>query len=310
MSMAKQQVSRQVVEKRTHVSIRRSLKRRTSKRPGASWRLNWPLLLGTVVFAAAIVPSAAYWRSVQVGRRQVSLLDRATELEAEQKWLDAAQVVHHYLSLFPEDAGARVRRAQDFDNAAVTVLQKARAIELYALAQELSPTDLDLRRRQIELLLEIGATPAALDKAGQLLHDSPDDAVGLRAKALALEAQSRRSGAPPVERVAEAFVEAIERNPADADLALRLARIYHDDSSAKFKTLNADRAAAVMNLLVARQPNSPSAWAARSRYRKQYGLPGADDDLARTLQLDPGFNLQHASNERPVREHTSKSDVP
>ena len=241
---------------------------------------NVRLLLRSAAAAAAIGAGAYYWHDFQAARNAVALLDRAGQMEKREQWLAAAQSIHRFLRLRPDDAGATVRLAEDFDRAAKSPREKSRAVEFFAAAIALAPQRADIRSRHLTLLFEAGDYLAALRHADELLKLEPNAPAALRIRALALLEQFQARGEATARAVARALETALDYNPADLALAVHLARLYRNQLN------SGERADRVLDLLVLQAADEARALLARYAYRREFGLAGADDDLERLLALD------------------------
>lgn len=289
--------------------------------------LNLPLLVGTLVALAILSPAAYCWHSFQLSRTADSLLEEADRLEQQGEHAKAAAYIHRYLQLRPDDAKVRVRLAKTFDKSASDPSSKLRAINLYYRALGLSQDEIDdvtrrdLRCRLAELLLEVARYPSAEAEADKLLEANDKDPEAWRLLALALDGQLRsgalaaRPGAGDREdavSVIGALDRAIQLNPTEIQLALALARICRDEDqicidekkalgkafsrvcpdgtqSAAEGELEQRRQLAdkLVDQMVTANPKSPDAFLGRCRYRIQYELPGAEDDLKSALEHGP-----------------------
>lgn len=260
--------------------------------------LNYRLLVATVVVLLAVAPAAHFWHARQARHNAAAVLARVDEAVADADWVKASQHLARYLRLRPDDANQRVRMAEIVDHFAITRAQREESLRLHAAAIGLAPERSDLVRRRAELSYELGYFADALRQANEMLAKHPDDPAVLRIKALSLAAQARTAGTTPSEETAHLFEKALRGLPNDVELAVVLADIYRDqmpvrragDETGRQK--KADLADRVLDRLVAAAPTSPEAFLARYQYRRQYELPGADDDLSRALALDP-------QNQRP-----------
>lgn len=288
--------------------------------------LNLRLLAVTLLVTAAGVPAVYFWHSYQLWRNAAALISQADGLEAEGKWPQAVTCFNRYLALRPDDVSARARLAKAFDQTATTAAQKGRAAQLYltaiALAAPQSPSD--LRLRHVELLLESQQHSGALTYADEFLTDFPEDAAAQRVKALALLAlwrnKTRNVGEQSISAPAvfEALEAASRKNPADPIVASELARFCRTqlhqlpalqrqaNAAANQETLAArigrlypslelqgltiedgeQLADAVMDRLVDAGRRDPLAWLARFEYRREFELPGGNDDLDRAVAVD------------------------
>jgi len=166
--------------------------------PASRRVLNLPLLFVTIV-AGLVLPIAAYgWHAFQLGRIAEAFMARATVLEEQEKWREAASYVYRYVELCPEYSDERVqaqlRLARVYDRSASTAAAKRRAIELYYEALGVAPEEEQpgLRYRLSELLLELGRFAQAEKEALTLIAADDQDAKALRVLALALYGQFQR----------------------------------------------------------------------------------------------------------------------
>ncbi|HUY91125.1 MAG TPA: tetratricopeptide repeat protein [Pirellulales bacterium] len=242
--------------------------------------LNIRLLVRSAAATAVMAILAYFWHGFQIDRNATALLDRAAQMEQSENWLGAAQSIHRFLRLRPDDVDAKIRLAEDFDQAAATTRDKTRAVELYATAIGLAPERADLRNRHLTLLLESGDYSAALRYADEMLEREPEGAPALRVRALAQLDQLQIRGDVAANEVAKSLEAAIELNPNDIQLGANLARLY------RASLQSGDQGDQVMDRLVERAGDQAAALLARYAYRRQFGLPGADDDLDLALAKD------------------------
>ena len=262
-------------------------------------QLNVWLLAGTAVMVAVFAPAAHFWHGSRVARLGEVFLERAAEREEEGAWQEASQNLTRYLQLQPDDASARVRLATVFDRAADSPQQRARSRDLHYHALGVAPPEDQpaLRRRLGQLLLSLEQFTAAELEAEALLEQAADDVEGLRIRALALIGQhssgalaSRRTAG---ESVGEALEKAVARLPADLELASALARVYREEpdllspeAAGWSQAQRARRADLVIDAMVDASGGTPDALLTRYRYRVQYGVAGAEEDLEAALAAD------------------------
>ena len=279
-----------------------------------------PLLLGTAIVLAVAAVGSYAWRSYQVRRLAPELLKQAQLLEQEGRLLEATQRIYQYLQINPDDTQATITLAETYDAAAEDISRKERAIELYAEAIREAPPQkkLDLRRRLAELLLEVGLfqartsdtevvqqrervagrLTAAGHEALEVLAEEPDDPDAARILAWSLLARHELDSAfelpPGIDSLGTAVQRAVDRNPTDIDLAVRLARIYRSDPELLEPSVqqqdDAERARLadeMIDRMVEADVDNPLVYLARSAYRQTYELPGDDQDLQTALELAP-----------------------
>ncbi len=177
-------------------------------------------------------------------------------------------------------------------------------MQLVQNAVKLAPERFDLRRREVELNLEMGDSAKAAERAAILIGGPPlgpeltaaDRAVALKLRANAIVRQfadEDQTESVPWQDTADALIAAIAENPSDISLAMELARVYRlrlKEPSLEERIVLADT---TVDQLVERNPDSASAWLQRYVYRRSYPRtddqqpPAAPDDadLEQALQL-------------------------
>jgi tetratricopeptide (TPR) repeat protein len=164
--------------------------------------LNVRLLVGTLVLLTCGSLAAMVLHRYQIQRTASALLDRSEALKQVHSYWLAADYIHRYLQLRPNDDRAIVQLARTYDLAAKNPNTKSRAIELYyraiGVAAASDQPDIQawvpgLRCRLAELLLDrgqddINSLPPAIEQASFLPAQEPDEdvsAIGWRVLALA-----------------------------------------------------------------------------------------------------------------------------
>jgi tetratricopeptide (TPR) repeat protein len=262
-------------------------------------------MIKTIALLMVVMPILYFWHHVQVQSSAAALLTRADELESKKNMAAASESLYRYLKYKPEDVEAHIRLATTYDKLAVTRREKSRALSLYARAIGLAPSDVGLRRRHMELLLERGDFTSALASAEKLIAAQKDDAIALKVRALALYANWVIQAAGDLDDVVAAFQAAIPANQSDVILAAQLARILR----VEVKPADISTADKVLDDLVQTNDRNAEAFLTRSLYRQEFGLPGTDEDLDHALALDPEkkhFQLMLAAAARGA----TKQDYP
>ena len=159
--------------------------------PRKVYHVSW-LLLGVSVAVLVFGGVGLYfWRNYQLGRIAVAFRDRAAALQQDSNWRLAADYLYRYVSMRPDDNSARVSLAEVYDKALPGGRPSSRSIELYYQALAVAP-DKDrprLRRRAIEMLLQVGRFLEAEREAQTILKSDGEDADAQRLLALALYRQ-------------------------------------------------------------------------------------------------------------------------
>jgi len=259
--------------------------------------INRRLLVATLIAVGAIAPALYLWHGHQVRRNAATLLQRASELEAEGRIRDAADYVSRYVNLVPNDAAARVRFARLYAKSAESPAQRRRAIELYYAAVGVTDgaTRLECRRELLPLLLDAERFEEVIQQAEMVLSASRDDRSAWRARGLALFAGYRdgslTSARADRRRVFDQVHSAWERQRDDIELAGALAIVYREHAELlpndqPHEAAEREQAAnGVMDLLIAASQRNPLAYISRHLYRRRYRLPGEEQDLERAVEL-------------------------
>ncbi len=260
--------------------------------------LNLRFLILSTAIVTVLGFSAYLVHRWQLYRTATALLQRASELEQTEDWLQAAEYVHRYLQLVPGANNERLRLAQDFERGARNAAQRARAVDLYYQALGIGGLrEASIRVSVGKLLLESGRHAEAELQADEILRAEPSDPQGLSLRAKARWAEyslgSYASRGTDQAQIIKTLSLAHDANPDDLQLGVMLASAYRDkelalrevfDTSEQERSRLADES---LNRIVRERPNDPDALLARFAYRKKWSLPGASDDLQRALSSSP-----------------------
>lgn len=281
----------------------------SAKRP-AQRTLNVSFLVCSIVVMGAVALSAYGIRAWQVSRTAQVFLQRAEQHEQDSKWFEAADYINRYLQLAPNAGSERIHLANTFAKGANTYSQRQRAIDLLyrAIGAGVAEEELALRKQVGEFLLQNGRYVEAADEADKVLalarKDSPEEAGGLRVRALALVRQYQTGAlgreASGSVKILDPLAHAYKRNPDDLVLAELLARAYLDEKLAIVEASSLDKktraklADACMDELIRARPKDPLAYVVRFRYRTDLNVAestpnveGAKEDLEEALKLGP-----------------------
>ncbi|MGM0485336.1 MAG: tetratricopeptide repeat protein [Planctomycetota bacterium] len=262
-----------------------------------------------------------------------NLYQRARELsqEAAQHRATASQYFLRYFKLRPLDPKGPIALAE----VAETTGNLPAAVEWYATAIRANqrgdrdwPLEEEVRLRRAALLLEwaqayqlearrtdnIAFRDSAMARFRQAKQDVAtvfENGVSdprLRSKARRLHAlavfgrcelESEGATGLRVDDQQQGILEeGFEANPADGDLALALARVYHADRPADADQVMRRAVEVAERRLVDESDEEARRMAARARlarfrYRDLFDLSGAETDLRRALELDPESGTAH-----------------
>jgi tetratricopeptide (TPR) repeat protein len=298
---------------------------RSADKPRAFRVLNVWVLAGTAIALAVVGIAAHFWRGHQVRRAAPALAERAEALAGEKDYPAAAAYYVRYLALCPDDATARLRRAELVDLATagqgglrtVELLQEALrpSNQRFALAPD---RELAARRRLAELLLQtqqIAAAESEIEKLCELekkeLSQEPGEWrwAGLKALALIAKHRGEHSVDPRItlenKEIDDAFLEVLEPEKVGKP------KVYRDP-----KVYLARYMYRVGNLPNANDPKESEAY--------QKAMQAAKQDLEAAVALAPndatvlltaaasaqseGLNAAQAGNPNKAREAYSIAD--
>src|SRR5438105_2273094 len=94
----------------------RSKSKMTAASPApAPRRLSVPVLVGTFVALAILLPGLYFWRARQVQQGADVYVQRAEELAKKGQLAESAESLFLYLKMRPDDANAKIQLAETYD---------------------------------------------------------------------------------------------------------------------------------------------------------------------------------------------------
>ncbi|MFO0947846.1 MAG: tetratricopeptide repeat protein [Planctomycetota bacterium] len=260
---------------------------------------NLPLLVATVALILFVTPIILFAHRVQMIRVKGMYLEAANTAIDRQKWVDAERHLRNYLAIEPDDGGVLARLAYVVDKGAYSWSARLRSVSLYSQALDRLPQRNDLRVRIAELQLDTNPG-TALKTAETALTREPANGNALAVKAKALHAMLEIQDPPQadVERVISAYHDAHQKNSANIECAVALAKLYrqYPKIAAEMLMLAPEEMPSLADKLIDEMvndnPKSPDAYMSRFNYRQSTLESGsrrttADDDVRRAMELDP-----------------------
>ena len=242
-------------------------------------RLNVKLLT-VVITAAALLPVAVQMVHVyQVHDTARAMLRRAEAAYAEGDIATAIGSYQYYIDCEPDDDDV-------FSKLTLLKLEQARSQAsssddmraVYPLLEQAvrrCPDNLTLVRQLADLTAEVGSLPLATTYYARLARDLPDDSD------LQLQLGRCLAAGSDYKQATVAMEVAVAANPANIAAAVELSGVLHDRLGLPA------RADAVMDHMVAVNPNTCRASLERAKYRWRTGhWTAAREDLARALKLN------------------------
>lgn len=235
-------------------------------------------LIGLVGLFGAVAVGGLYGiHQWNLAKTAVGLLDDAREARSEGRLKEAVSLYDQYFGMRPKDVEPKPEFALLLDKVAKTPRGRKRVFLTYDESLRQFPERDDLRRRLVDVALEIGRLPDAAEHLAKLNEAGVDDAWYWLQTARLNDATTRYAQA------ADACEAALRRDSSLLDASELLARLYHTRLD---RTEDAER---VLDLMASRSPKDPDVWTARARLRLEFRQPRrALDDLNKAFQLAPG----------------------
>ena len=249
-------------------------------------RLNLRFLALLVGLGAVAGVSVFALHRFQVRRQSAGLLAEATRAQAEGRLDQAGEDLERYLAYRPNDAEALARLGALMDDRAGSEAERTQALTVLEKALALEPDRTESRRRAARLAADLRRYAEARQYLGWLPDDDAATAWTrgrcVEAEGEALEAARGLADAVRAKyaEAADWYDKAIAAEPGRIEVAVRAAGL------ARGRLEDPDRADRIMDAMVA-AGDSSRARLERARYRAEHGLPGAEEDVARALELAP-----------------------
>ncbi len=259
---------------------------REAARPRFALSINWPLLVISVVLAAAFVGSVVFWHGRPVKRHSASQLARALDAQEKADFKAASDWLSRYVQYVPDDAERIRQLATNVAQTARNRSELERALRLYLAYLELRPRDNKIRAEAAKILLVFNPSQA-VEQAETILSRDPRHVDGLRIKAVGMDHSYTRDGSNTggkLVRVVQAYRALVNQTPGDVDNAYRLATICRQHAEALIDPMRLSPAQLeqladqVMDRLVTAKPNDVAARMARFEYRLTYHPEQFQDD--------------------------------
>jgi tetratricopeptide (TPR) repeat protein len=233
--------------------------------------------LAALLAAGTLTSVGLYFlHGYQLRRAAPLLLAEAARAEQDGQPGRALEYLAYYHRCVPEDGDALVRYGRLLDERSVSAEERRAVYHVFAEALEHDPRRADLRRRLVQLALDLGELATARKDLGVLLEASPDDGdlEDLRGR--------YHEAAREYAQAADWFGRSVRHAPHQLDTYARLARLW------RLQLNRPDRADQVMDDLVAANEQSAAAYLLRARYRRELGeLEPVAADLSRARALSP-----------------------
>lgn len=234
-------------------------------------------LLAIALTVVAVLGGGVHWlHGVQNQRHAAFFLAQAQRDKADGRAPEAVEGFRRYLRLVPDDTDARAELG-------MLLADRRQASEAFATMERVlqeQPDRKDVRRRLVDVALQVGRPSDAQEHLAVLLKDAPNDAELLELKGVCLYSTRKYPEA------AQVFKEATASDPARLSAYRYLAGVLDGPLD---RALEAEQC---MDEAVAKNPQSAEAYCLRGMYllgAKQAERGAAD--AAEALKID-GDNIE------------------
>jgi predicted Zn-dependent protease len=239
-------------------------------------RLNEPFLFRLLIAIFVLGTAVHLLHGFQVRRNATALLRQAVREEEQDRLDRAVEYLGRYLTYFPDDTDALLDYCRVLDRRTASGPERWQVLAVLEEGIRRAPAQASLRRRLVEVAIELQQYADARRHLDILLESSPHDSE------LERLASSCEMAAGEYARAASWLERTLARDPGDWASAGQLADLLRRHLG---RAREADQ---IMDRLVAANPQAGPAYLARARYRKELGrLDAAAADAARACALAP-----------------------
>ena len=257
-----------------------------------SRHLNIKVLALLLVLLLALGGGVYAIHKVQVRRDIANLLEQANRAEAKGDLDEAAKTLKRYLGFRFDDNENLVRYALLLDKQAETPEGSVAAAMALEQAHRRVPGNRDVQRKAADRLMQLGRYDDARPHLEDLLgRDEPevddDEEPAPEDGELELLIAQFAFAGEDFDEAAQWYEAAIQHAPDRIESYYQLAELLRTKLD---KAEAADRVMDVPEVddgIIAANEGSAQAYLARATYRQQFELEGADEDIARALELAP-----------------------
>jgi predicted Zn-dependent protease len=240
-----------------------------------------------VVFGAVGGGGYLLWQ-FQVGRMARDVVVRAAQAGEKKDFATAEQLYREYLAVLPDDLNVMFSYADVILAAEKTSKRQSEALDIYTEILRQMPGREDARQKAAELAVELGGNyyQAARRHLSILLRSQKDDGHLEFLMGQCYEHEKENA------KAAASYQAAIEHKAPE-----RLEACQHLATLLRERLGQPDQADQVIEAMVQSDPRNARVYLERGRYRRRFGLRGADVDFQKALQqtpLDPEIYLEMA----------------
>lgn len=287
-------------------------------------KLNWPLLLFSLLILGVLIPAGYFLHRAQMGRVVQALKSRAAEQAENGQWGQSAATIQSFLLVEPENGDYKVKLAEVLDRtvpeqadlSSVGRLNQVIAVQSVALGvceadASLADRGIAIRKSLVKRLTQIGRFEDAMNQIAELAGPSSDPFLlknlALLRYSMALEkrthsySESRQSVIPEWLysaanlQVVDLLLKALIDNPGDIELSSAFANACTGQeeliATSQLSGLTSidlrERAVASVDKMLASHREDLAAWVAH--YEVVAGLDPirAESDIRQLLSMAP-----------------------
>lgn len=232
--------------------------------------------LGIASVTGMVVLGSVYaLHAWQVQRNAGSLFELGQQARSEGDLEKARDFLGRYVGLAPNDVNALADYGFLIDQTG----PNRTARQVFTVFEEVlrnDPTREDIRRRQVEITMQLGRVTDALAHLKVLRQSHPSDGR------LDYQAGCCLESLAEIDKAAEAWQTAIKHDPTQVDAYARLARAFYEQLD------RPERAHRLLDSMIENNSRSPAAWVSRARFRQDTNqLDDAVADVEEALKLAP-----------------------
>jgi len=256
-------------------------------------RFNVRLLISIVVPTILLGVGISQLHRLQIKRNASALLEQAERAESKGDLGKADEYLTLFLGYQPNHAAALAKYALIRAARARTVDDRIQTIRAFERALHVDPDRRDIRRRLVDVAMSLKSFSVAQTHLKKLLdRQEPGNTNQPRTGTLEdgdLEYLLGQCAEAETDYAQAAYwyKDAVAHAPQQIEGYIRLADLLRNrlgDASAADRVMDARE---LKDGLIAANGRSFRAYLERARYRKQFKIEGADQDVARALELAP-----------------------
>ena len=212
----------------------------------------------------------------QVRRNAVVLFEMGRAAEANGDRDAATDYLRRYVGMVPDDTNALADYGQMLDESGKDDLTARRVFNVFEDVLRREPTRDDIRRRQVEIAIQVGRTSDALAHLTVLRQSAPEDGE------LDFLAGRAHEDLAEYDEAAEAYEAAIAHAPKSILAYDRLARLWQE------RLDQPDEAAVLIQELVNRNSGNYESFLLKAKFLQEFGASDAAYvDITQALTMQP-----------------------